>query len=375
MSGCGSPWCLAPGLILTPPAVGTAQPSLGPSPWRCLRIIILVCPWLPSFPADPAPFLRCLPTTSSEAALHSRPEQPEAEADLPQVHNLMVWIVVERLADEHQLRSPGYSNMLTLSPHNIPVSKLERHGFDEWTTQWIRNWLDDRSQRVMVNGLMSKWKPVTSGVPHGSVLGPVLFNIFSGDTYSGIDCAFSKFTNDTEMSVVANTWREEACQPEGPGQAGEHKYRLGVDFRVLVDEKLNMSRFADDTKLCGAVDMLEGKNAIQRHLDRLERLGEEGIESSPEEKDLGVLVDAKLNMSQQCALVAQKANRILGCIKRSVASKSRGGDFAPLLCSGETPPGVLCPALESSALEVHGPFGVGPVEGHENDQRAGAPLL
>jgi len=142
---------------------------------------------------------------------------------------------------------------------------------------------------------------VTSGIPQGSVLGPALLNIFVSDMDSA-----------------------KACTPR---------------------------KFADKTILSGR-DTLEGKDAIQRDLERLDRwvhanlmklnktknmvlhmgrgnlkptyrLGGEWTESSPEEKDLGALVDQQLNMTWQCALTTHKANCILGCIKREVASRAR----------------------------------------------------
>ena len=153
--------------------------------------------------------------------------------------------------------------------------------------------------KVVVSGSSTRWKLVTRGVSQGSILKPVLFNIFISDIDDGIECILSNFADDTKLSSAIN----------------EAQRRDAIQMDL---DKLERWAF---------VSLMNFNKAEYKvwHLGQgnpryVYKLGEDLTESSLAEKDL---VDEKLNMSQQCVLAAWKANGILGSTKREVASSAR----------------------------------------------------
>ncbi|XP_059575008.1 RNA-directed DNA polymerase from mobile element jockey isoform X1 [Alligator mississippiensis] len=186
--------------------------------------------------------------------------------------------------------------------HPILVNKLRGCDLDAYTVRWVANWLEGRTQRVVVDGSVSTWKGVGSGVPQGSVLGPILFNVFISDLDEGVKCTPSKFADDTKLWGEVDTL--------------EGREQLQADLDRL-DKWAENNRMQFNKEKCKVLHL--GRKNVQHTYS----LGNDLLGGTEVERDLGVLVDSKMNMSWQCDEAIRKANGTLSCISRCMTNRSK----------------------------------------------------
>jgi len=217
----------------------------------------------------------------------------------------------------------------------------------------MRNWLDGSIQRVVVNGSMSRWRLVTNAVPQGSLLGPVLFNIFTNDLDRGIKCTLSKFADDTKLSGVVNV-------PEGWHAIQRDHERLERWAHV------NLMRFNKNKS--GVLQLGRGHpwNPYDWRM--------KGLRADLLRRTLGCWLMKKLDMSHQRVLAAQKANHTLDCMPSSMGSRAREG-ILPLCSALVRPHREPCGQLWSPQHRKDMDLLEQGQRRHKIDQRAGAPLL
>uniref|UniRef100_A0A8C3H706 Reverse transcriptase domain-containing protein n=1 Tax=Chrysemys picta bellii TaxID=8478 RepID=A0A8C3H706_CHRPI len=203
-------------------------------------------------------------------------------------------------------------------PHQRLLCKLSCHGIKGKVLSWIENWLKDREQRVGINDKFSEWRGVTSGVPQGSVLGPILFILFINDLEKGVNSEVAKFADDTKLLKIVKSKAD--CE------------ELQKDLTKLSDwaTKWQMKFNVDKCKV-----MHIGKNNSNYTYNMMGA----NLATTSQEKDLGVIVDSSLKMSTQCAEAVKKANRMLGIIKKGIENKTEN-ILLPLYKS------MVCPHLE-----------------------------
>ena len=218
-------------------------------------------------------------------------------------------------------------------PHELLKSKLFGYGFGGKTLKWIDSFLCFRQQRVVVNGVKSDWAPVLSGVPQGTVLGPLLFSLYINDISSDIESEIRLFADDCVCYREIKDEKDTMKLQRDIDRLGSWARKWGMRFQPVKCNMMQLTR--KRIKKIHASYTLEGTNL-------------ENVESI---KYLGVTITSDLRWNTHVSNVCTKANRTLGFLRRNLHScpqevkeAAYKGLVRPVLDYGSSvwdPPGVV----------------------------------
>ena len=184
-------------------------------------------------------------------------------------------------------------------PHRRLIHKLEAYGICGNVLGWIEAFLMGRNQTVVVNGEKSKPCPVLSGVPQGSVLGPILFVIYINDLPDNVKSEVFLFADDTKIARQVSTASDSLILQDDLDALDNWSKRWLLEFNADKCHVLTIGRI---------------ENISHTHNYAID---DEELEHVFEEKDLGVTVDFELSFNEHIHLKVKKANAIMGVIRRS----------------------------------------------------------
>ena len=189
-----------------------------------------------------------------------------------------------------------YAKAFDTVPHKRLINKLRAYGIGGNIIHWIEQFLTNRQQKVSVRGTESEWADVLSGVPQGSVLGPLLFVLFINDLPDHIKSDINMFADDTKIYAKINNDNDKLHLQEDLDNLHTWSERWLLRFNA---------------KKCKKMHMGHNNTGASYHLNNIP------LDDTNEEKDLGVVFTNDCKPSKQCAKAAVRAMNCLRVVKRT----------------------------------------------------------
>jgi hypothetical protein len=202
-----------------------------------------------------------------------------------------------------------YAKAFDTVPHNRLLAKLLSYGIENDLVKWIRAFLSNRRQRVVLGETVSDWCNVTSGVPQGSVLGPQLFNIYINDLPRLLNNTSKLYADDTKIISIVDT------------------HQQSLNLQNDLNKVQNWSKtwlMKLNTKKCKVMHFGKFNNNFKYQMqDTSSNNNMHTLETTTEERDLGVILSSDLKWKPHIDKITNKANSVLKMLKNTFTCREK----------------------------------------------------